>query len=143
MAKISREGGPSWIDAQPGAVAEDANGWRSALHPDEQAAMPLHGEPDESAWLKPEDERHPRNERRELDDERRREGEPKEGEPGWPGTNSSQSTETPTNGNEKSATDGRQPARTTENPSEPDSTENSGARSTAGNTTASRGKTSK
>jgi len=51
MPKISRGGGPSYVLAEPGDVAEDALLRRSALHPDEQAALPLIGEPDDDAWL--------------------------------------------------------------------------------------------
>ena len=51
MPKISRGGGPSYVLAEPGDVAEDALLRRSALHPDEQAAFPLIGEPDDDAWL--------------------------------------------------------------------------------------------
>jgi hypothetical protein len=51
MARISRYGGPSDVSAQPGDVATNAEGLISALHPDEQGALPLYGEGDESEWL--------------------------------------------------------------------------------------------
>lgn len=51
MAKISRGGGPSDGYAQPGDTATDALGRESALHPEEQGALSLDGERDDSQWL--------------------------------------------------------------------------------------------
>lgn len=114
MAKISRYGGPTDLNAQPGDVIEDGLGRLSALHPEEQEALPLHGEGDENAWLKRDDDA--------ADGVARDEdGVPERGKQGErsedlsPGTNSSPSGEKPQKSGQTISDDGRPPARTTAN----------------------------
>lgn len=112
MAKISVGAGPSDGLAQPGDTATDALQRESALHPEEQAAMPLEGEGDESKWLSREGDDAPSH-----------------------GNSSSASDEKQQNSDEKKSSDDQAPARTTENPSGQDRAESSTARSEASGTT--------
>lgn len=117
MGKISRYGGPTSIDAQPGEVIEDGLGRFSALHPEEQEAFPLHGNGDENAWLKRDDDAADGVAR--DDDgvpERGKQGERVErSEDVSPGTSSSRSDGKPPSSDETTSDGGRQPARTTAN----------------------------
>lgn len=114
MAKISRYGGPTSIDAAPGEVIEDGLGRLSALHPEEQEAFPLHGDGDENAWLKRDDDAADGVARDEDGvPERGKQGERSEGVS--PGTNSSPSSEKPLKSGKTTSDDDPLPARTTVN----------------------------
>lgn len=139
MGKISRWGGASSIDASPGDIVEDANGNLSALHPEEQNALPLHGEPDDQAWLKTDQN---------GDVVRNDDGEPERGRQGErveteeegsssPGDNSSPSDENKNSFEPTKNGDLPKRVRTTESPSDVDRGDSSTAPSTAGNTPAS------
>jgi len=127
MAKISRYGGPTSVNATPSDVIENAVGQFSALHPEEQEAFPLHGEGDENAWLKTdadgnvvrddegEPERGKQGERVEnADDER--EGR----EDVSPGASSSPSSEKHEKSSDERDDDGRPHVSQTESRSNPD-----------------------
>lgn len=96
MAKISRDGGPSDGYATPGDTATDALQRESALHPEEQGALLLSGERDDSQWLSREGDDAPSH-----------------------GNNSSASSEKQSSTDE-TTTESRPRARTTESPSAPD-----------------------
>lgn len=121
MPKISRGGGPSSVDARPGDIIEDGNGRPSALHPDEQGALTLQGDRDDSQWLDRED-----------------------GEDVSPGNSSSRSSKKQPSSDATRSDDRRQPARTTASRSNQDAKpDNSTAGSTGGSGRDSRGVTSK
>ncbi len=138
MAKISRFGGPSSTDANPGDVVLDATDKLSALHPDEQGAAPLYGEGDGKSWLV-RDPGAPDGVARDDD------GEPKRGEHGSVveggedssrGNSSSRSSEKQPSTDVTNSDGDRKPAPETESLSDPDgSPERSTARSGAKSTT--------
>lgn len=147
MPKISREGGASYTLAEPGTIVEDANGFRSALHPEEQNALPLRGEENESEWLRNkdgyddqgyplDDDRRQRGDDPERDEadgqsvERRRSND--EGSESSPGNSSQRSGENTNTSDETKPADLPKRVRTTGNRSDETSTVNSDAPSTDG-----------
>lgn len=133
MAKISKNGGPSYNLAQPGEVIADAHDRPSALHPDEQGAWPLLGEGEKDAWLVTD-----QHGVVVTDDD----GEPKRGEHGateetekWDGDSSSESTEKGQNFSGRSETDEQKPAPTMANRSGKDATDSDTAHTADGSKT--------
>jgi len=128
MAKISRYGGPTDANAAPGDVIEDGLGRLSALHPEEQEALPLHGEGDDNAWIKRDDDaadgvarnddgeplRGKQGERVEKNDD------DEDGDDVSRGNSSSQSEEKHDNFDARKNDAAPKPASTTGNPSNPD-----------------------
>lgn len=145
MAKISRYGGPSDQNAAPGDVIEDGLGRLSALHPEEQEALPLLAEPDDNAWIKRDDEapdgvardddgapeRGKQGERVEHDDD-------EEGDDVSRGDNSSPSGEKLGNFDERKNDADPKPVNTTGNPSNQDGKQDPFTAGSAAKSTTSR-----